>query len=488
MAHKPPKTHPVARRVLRCLLGAALCLAPLLARAEAPASGETFTLDLPPSAIYGGTDVVACGWPTTVNLEGGCTGTLVHPELVIYAAHCGDGYGSVQFGENIQGGISRSVPTEFCKIKPGGQPGNGQDFAFCKLAEPQTDVPIVPILMGCETDLLQPGAEVTIVGFGNADTGPYGIKREVTTTINQITPEGEAFIGGGGKDSCQGDSGGPVFIQLPDGQGSGSWRVFGITSYGGECGTGGYYSMMHNGMAWFEQESGVDLTPCHDADGTWNPTPACGMFPMDPSAGNGTWNDGCSGGPLGTFESSCGAPFNNEPDDTPPTVEITAPADGSMVMSDPGKGTASVTITAVADDVGWGVASVTLLVNGQEISGGQDNAAPYEWDAAFPPGVYTLQARAKDYADNEALSAEVTFGVDMEPPPPDPTTGGSSGGGTGGTDGSASAGGTDGGGATDTAGQSATSDGCGCRSGSGGGGPAALGLLVLAWLGRRRGR
>ena len=49
----------------------------------------------PPDAspIVGGTPVPECGWPSTVavisetNL---CTGTLLYPQLVGYAAHCDD--------------------------------------------------------------------------------------------------------------------------------------------------------------------------------------------------------------------------------------------------------------------------------------------------------------------------------------------------------------------------------------------------------------
>jgi len=258
--------------------------------------------EVPESEIYGGAPVPSCGWPSAVELGGSCSGTLVHPQLVIYAAHCGSNYSWVRLGESINGGQGRYVDTEHCETYPGGGPGDGDDFAFCTLAEPVNDVPIVPILMGCETDAITAGAPVTLVGFGEADNGPYGVKRQVVSTIGGVSANDEVFVGGGGKDTCQGDSGGPVFIELDDG----TWRVFGITSYGGACGGGGYYSMMHNGIAWFESESGLDLTPCHDADGTWNPGADCAGFPTDPGTTHGTWANGCSGGPVSGASATCG--------------------------------------------------------------------------------------------------------------------------------------------------------------------------------------
>ncbi len=261
-----------------------------------------------PDAIYGGSPVPVCGWPAAVELGGSCTGSLVHPQVVIYAAHCGASYNKIYFGENYQQAAKAVTPSS-CQIYPGGGPGKGTDFAVCKLAQPVTDVPITPILMGCETQILKPGQAVTLVGYGNANNGPYGIKRHVTTTINAITQQNEIHIGGNGKDTCQGDSGGPAYVQLADG----TWRVFGITSYGGACGGGGYYSMMHIGMQWFEQVTGLDLTPCHTATGTWAPTAACGGFSKNPGNAGGTWGGGCSAGNLGGMSATCGAPHANNP-------------------------------------------------------------------------------------------------------------------------------------------------------------------------------
>jgi hypothetical protein len=276
-----------------------------------------------PSGIYGGSPVNVCGYPSTVELGGSCTGTLIHPQLVVYAAHCGASYPKIYFGENYQA-PAKTVNTSGCKIFPGGGPGEGDDFAYCKLATAVNDVPITPVLMGCETQVLQPGKSVTLVGYGNADNGPYGIKRHVTTTINGIDANNEISIGGNGKDTCQGDSGGPAYVQLADG----TWRVFGITSYGGACGTGGMYSMMHKGMAWLESQSGLDLTPCGAADGTWAPTAGCGHFPTSPGTGGGSWGAGCpSGGLSANYSSTCGAAYNGggNPPPPPPPPDPQAP-------------------------------------------------------------------------------------------------------------------------------------------------------------------
>lgn len=269
-----------------------------------------------------------CAWPTTVNV-GGCTGTLVHPKLVIYAAHCGGRVSSVKFGEKRP--FARSVPTDYCKTYPGGgQPekgGDHKDYAFCVLKEEVTDVPITPILYGCETEAIKIGEEAVVAGFGATLHGKRdnGIQREVVTTIDRIDEEaGKVSIGGAGagkgKGSCFGDSGGPLFIRLPKSMDpEQSWRVFGVTSYGDsepQCDGQAWYGMMHDTQAvpWIEKESGIDITPCFDVDGTWNPTKDCGRFPLDPGA-DGSWDNACQGGEVSKMSSTCGPAFGSSEDE-----------------------------------------------------------------------------------------------------------------------------------------------------------------------------
>jgi MYXO-CTERM domain-containing protein len=368
-----------------------------------------------PNAIYGGTEVSTCGWPTTVAMGTSCTGTLVHPRVVIYAAHCGTKFDDIRLGETSEGGPGRTVATDFCKKYKGGNVGKGTDFAICVLATPVDDLAIVPPLMGCETEILQPGEDAVLVGFGDADNGTSGIKRAVTAEIQENIANNEVFVGGGGKDACFGDSGGPAFVQLPaDQYGQASWRVFGVTSYGvGECGTGTFYSLIHGNMAWFEDASGFDLTPCHDADGTWSPGPECTQVPLDPATGAGNWGDGCESGPLGGYESSCGEPHLLV-DDVAPVVSFVQPADDARFVVDEDGDEATIAFEITAEDNnGSGVEQVQILADGNPIPGDGLDAPPYSVELRLSVGAHELEAQATDREGNQG-TATITIHVDQD--------------------------------------------------------------------------
>ena len=93
-----------------------------------------------------------------------------------------------------------------------------------------------------------------------------------------------------------GDSGGPLLFQMPDS----TWRVIGV-DYGSPAFIEGStaprvstYKSVPYDVAWAEEVSGIDLTPCHDANG-WHPTAACTGFPINPGQGLGTWSQLCQG-------------------------------------------------------------------------------------------------------------------------------------------------------------------------------------------------
>ena len=92
-------------------------------------------------------------------------------------------------------------------------------------------------------------------------------------------------------------------------------------------------------------------------------------------------------------------------DTTPPTVSITAPANGATVS-----GTINVTASA-SDNVG--VAGVQFQLDGVN-AGAPDTSAPYSipWDTTTASnGTHTLTAIAQDTAGNQTVSAPVTVTV-----------------------------------------------------------------------------
>lgn len=441
--------------------------------------------------IHLGQPVNTCGWPTAVAVTGGgslCTGTLIDPQLVVYAAHCGGGGKKIKFGES-SATAAKTITPEFCSTFAG-YSSQRNDWAFCKLYEP-IDLPTTPAVFGCENSALQANAEIAIVGFGgNTPQGGSGTKRWAMTRINGVNfQQNIVGLGGGQNPSvCPGDSGGPAMIQYPDG----SWHAFGIAStVTGGCGGSGTHSLISGAIPWIETESGLDVTPCFDQDGTWNPTPKCQNFYAGPESadGTGTWTDWCPGTPAIGSSDTCGDPFDAIPDTDPPTVVITAPNDGDEI--DPGD---KITVSIDAQDVGWGIREVGIVING-EVQDIVDTEPPYEFNnVSFPEGQYTIVATATDWADQTAESEPVGIGVGDDPPPlPEDDTGEGEEGegeeaGDEGLDTSSEDSGT---GGETTGGLDDTSEGCNCNAP--GDRPSGLAWSVLCLAGlagwsRRRNR
>ena len=376
------------------------------------------------SRIIGGTPVDSCAWPSAALLYGKsgsggfiCTASLVHPEIMITAGHCNDGLVGAAFTESMDSIMSADdfLKFEYCKSHPswtGSNLDQHVDFAYCKLAEPVTDVEITPILMGCEVEHLTPDTTVTPVGFGKtnaSDNMSSGTKYEVDTKFTGYSGSGEAMVGINGKGLCNGDSGGPVYVNLPEdkyGKDAG-WRVFGVTSWGPSgtsCSGPARYGMMHTFVDFVESDSGIDITPCTDADGEWEPGPGCTGAPLDPRAATGDWDSGCTPGPAGGVITSCGDGLEDSED---PEVSITSPDDDATFKV----GTDVEVTVEATDDIG--VKEVVLRVNGNDLDA--DDESPFEWTLEdLDEGEYELEAVAVDAAGNEGSSKKVVFTVEAE--------------------------------------------------------------------------
>lgn len=250
-----------------------------------------------PAAVAGGTMAQECEWPTVVTYRVGddkCTGTLVHPEVMVTAAHCmEEGMpGAVRAGEDFSPHEIRfDIDECFANSEYWETRSPSDDFAVCRLLEPATGVPIVPIAMGCEGDAVVPGAEVVVVGFGQTpDDFAFGFKRWAQTKVLDTSHPGALIqLGDEEVNGCLGDSGGPAFVQMPDGQ----WRAFGILTAGEPCGEGpSWYTRIDSNVAWLETQAGIDITPCHDVDGNPDPGNGCRDFAADPTHAT-TWDEDC---------------------------------------------------------------------------------------------------------------------------------------------------------------------------------------------------
>jgi len=422
----------------RAALLPAFCLSLLPAAAGAEpvgASTGTGSVSLDP-AIVGGQEATTCQWPTAVALVsplGLCTGTLVHPRLVLMAAHCGTDFTEIVLGERMT--ATYRLPVDHCERHSTADMVGPNDYAFCVLAQPVDSMPLTPVAYGCEGDALTRGQSVAIAGFGEEtpDSGDFGVKRWATTTISG-TDGGMILVGGGGVGAWKGDSGGPAYIQLADG----GWRAFGIVSGGPGPGQAVYYVDMRTVVPWVEQQSGIDITPCHASDGSWQPTPECGGYATEPTAAD-TWATQCSANdPLSPPSTTCGAAF--APEDNDPTVRILSPEDGTVIDDVPAEVT--IDIEAMDDSA---IRAVRLVVDGEVLQ--ERLAPPWQFTGTFPKGTYELVALAQDVSGNDGRSDSATLYVGEEP------------------------------------------GGCGCNAGGGAGfGELCLALAIVLWCRRQRER
>lgn len=334
-------------------------------------------VDGPTLNVVGGGPVKDCAWPavaylnttTKLNQPGMCTGTLIHPRVILYAAHCGT-LNHFRLGKD---------PIEPAKIyeketieKSGTHPDYKHvqnvevDWAYALLKEPVKDVPIVPVSYGCELEqLIKSDQPVHFVGFSpntpkgqarpKAEPGNYA-KRSAQTTITKVSA-GRLEMRQAGKHVCEGDSGGPLMARLP----KGGWRTVGVASImtGGKCKESTVYSshsrVRREMVEWIEKETGVDVTPCYDLEGKPEPSAACDRFMAfndNPAAPKGKWDSMCSEAPQAKVAEACGVPESGEnpgedpdktksedPDKTksedPDTKKSEKPSEGTGSENDP---------------------------------------------------------------------------------------------------------------------------------------------------------
>lgn len=412
------------RRVATLSILSCLAFVPQAHAEEILGSGWEESVD-----IVGGKKVESCDFPTTFFIKASdskgasvCTASLIHPKVIMTAAHCLNTKMEVASGDGYLGDAKKSLkwrPVKKCVKHPGWNgntsSGRGKDLAFCELKEPVKDIKPVPVLMGCERDYLKEGTPITLVGFGNTSIGGKDAgswKHAIDSKVVGFSEYNEVQVGARGAGSLRGDSGGPAYVKLPESKfkKDAGWRVFGVTSV--SAGGGGpdgraFYGQIHTFVEFVEKQTGIDVTPCTDAKGNWEPNENCKEAPLDPRAASGDWINGCKPAPYGGYIASCGEPFGKgKADEEAPEVEITSPEDKKEFEPD----TEEVEVKVKATD-NEGVTSVKLKVNGKEQK--EDKEEPYEWTLEdLKPGEYKLEAIAVDAAGNEGKSEKIKFIVE----------------------------------------------------------------------------
>src|SRR2546423_10087403 len=222
----------------------------------------------------------------------GCSGTLIAPQWVMTAGHCGPITGSATLGlvpapaawpasfydvvlgtvyANGRGGEEHSVTKVIVDSDYIVTNGTGNDVTLLKLDRRTRIAPMRIAAVG-ERSLWRPGVLATIAGFGTtseSSTTPPPRMRYARVPITTDAYCAKAYPGGlstaaddgsfdpktmlcagykkGGTDTCEGDSGGPLLAPLKKGHG---FRLAGATSFGNGCakaGKPGVYARVAHG-------------------------------------------------------------------------------------------------------------------------------------------------------------------------------------------------------------------------------------------------
>jgi trypsin len=214
----------------------------------------------PSSAVVGGHDAAPGAYPSVAEVTFGpflCTGTLVTPDWVLTAGHCGSVTGAAVASPagwppqliNVRiGGVSQSDgetrSVSQVVVHPDYQLTSGYDISLLKLSQSSTMAPTQVAGAG-ERSIWNAGALETIVGWGATEEGGDVPDRLQEARVPITT---DAYCAGaysdfdaktmvcagfpqGGVDTCQGDSGGPMFGT----NSAGALRIVGTTSFGEGC-------------------------------------------------------------------------------------------------------------------------------------------------------------------------------------------------------------------------------------------------------------
>mmetsp|Transcript_35524 Transcript_35524/g.86108 ORF Transcript_35524/g.86108 Transcript_35524/m.86108 type:complete len:579 (-) Transcript_35524:63-1799(-) len=339
------------------------------------------------SRIVGGDESDVGEFPYYVDM-GGCGGTLIAPNVVMSAAHCGDYTGDTIIVGAVKPGETSFGATEVQVIEQINHPNHVNstdendmnDVMLMRISPPVALLSSVQLILNDEYAIPSNGEDLSVIGLGDlAENGPAAtvLMDVVVQAIdtNQCNGpdgyDGDVFddvmmcagVQGGGKDGCYGDSGGPLVKRINN-----VHLQVGINSWGDGCALPDYPGV-------YTRVSGVyDFITAVVCDQWQADGPLCGG---SDGSDNGNDNTGGGGG-------SDGSDSGNDNTDGGGGGDSTGNCDSSQLDFE---------FTIRTDDYG-GETSWEVMGNGNQavISGGNyEDDRVYVTKTCLPKGCYELE-------------------------------------------------------------------------------------------------